>query len=293
MDPQYEAVQIEGDACLKTFHFECDSLKDDHGWHYHPELELTYIVRGGGTRFVGDSVLRYREGDMVLLGPNLPHCWIDDEQIPQTGVNELVVLQFKQHCLGEDFLDVPEAQPLRQLFRAALRGLHYAGDGADAIKVLMWSLLDKKGLERLTVLLQMLDALADTEAAKPLASEVYQIDNSEFHGGRMTRVVDYVRTNLTEEIKQTEVADSIGMSPQGFSRFFKATTGRTFVSFVNVMRIMEACKLLVNSDQDIIDIAFTCGYGNLSNFNRRFQELKQTTPREYRLSHSRLDSDAR
>lgn len=287
MDPQYEAVQLEGDACLKAFHFHCDSLKNDHGWHYHPELELTHIVRGQGTRFVGDSVLRYRAGDLVLLGANLPHCWIDDEH-GQGEINELVVLQFKADCLGAGFLDVPEAQPLQQLFSTALRGLRYTDDSAEATLQLMWQLLDKKGLGRLSVMLQLLEGLADAEDAIPLASEVYQIDNSQFHGGRMTRVVDYVRAHLADEIKQTDVADSIGMSPQGFSRFFKATTGRTFVSFVNVMRIMEACKLLVNTQQDIIDIAFTCGYGNLSNFNRRFQELKQTTPREYRALHVRL-----
>jgi transcriptional regulator GlxA family with amidase domain len=114
----------------------------------------------------------------------------------------------------------------------------------------------------------------------------------EFHGGRMTRIVDYVRDKLGEEIKQTDVAELVAMTPQGFSRFFRATTGRTFVSFVNVMRITQACKLLVNTRGDITDIAFECCYGNLSNFNRRFQELKHTTPRDYRAQHGRLEHSA-
>ena len=127
--------------------------------------------------------------------------------------------------------------------------------------------------------------------SQPLTSELYQIDTSEFHGGRMTRVVDYVTAHLGEEIKQTDVAQALGMNPQSFSRFFKTTTGRTFVSFVNVMRIMEACRLLVNTDQDITEIAYNSGYGNLSNFNRHFRDLKQTTPREYREMHRQLEAD--
>ena len=121
-----------------------------------------------------------------------------------------------------------------------------------------------------------------------LTSELYVNDTRDFHGGRMGKVMAYVKENLREDIKQSDVAELVAMTPQGFSRFFRATTGRTFVSFVNVMRIMEACRLLVNTDEDIIDIAFKCGYANLSNFNRRFAELKNTTPREYRAQHSRL-----
>ena len=106
---------------------------------------------------------------------------------------------------------------------------------------------------------------------------------------RLRRSILRVTANIAEEIKQADVAQALGMNPQSFSRFFKTTTGRTFVSFVNVMRIMEACRRLVSTDEDIIDIAFQCGYANLSNFNRRFSELKQTTPREYRNQHSKLN----
>ena len=130
--------------------------------------------------------------------------------------------------------------------------------------------------------------LCRSDEVETLTSKLFVNDTQDFHGGRIRKVLDYVKANLREDIKQSEVADIVAMTPQGFSRFFRATTGRTFVSFVNVMRIMEACRLLASTDEDIINIAFQCGYSNLSNFNRRFAELKQTTPSEYRLQHSRL-----
>ena len=233
--------------------------------------------------------MRFKEGDLVMLGAGLPHCWLDDMDVAQE--NELVVIQFKPDFLGEEFLAMPEALGLKKLFQRSLRGLHCTGPAADDIKKLMWEMVETSGLARLTRLLRALELLVPDDSSAPLTSGLYKIDTSEFHGGRMTRVMDYVTVNLGEEIKQTDVAQALGMNPQSFSRFFKATTGRTFVSFVNVMRIMEACRLLVNTDQEITEIAYNSGYGNLSNFNRHFRDLKQTTPRQYRELHAQLKAD--
>ena len=287
MDPRFETVQLDGDSSFRALHFKCDSLRKDHSWHYHPELELTQIVKGRGTQFVGDSVVRFKEGDLLMLGAGLPHCWVDDEGIGQE--NELVVIQFKTDFLSVDFLEMPEALGLKQLFQRSLRGLNCAGPAADKIKNLMWEMVETTGLARLNRLLRALELLVPEDSSQPLTSELYKIDTSEFHGGRMTRVVDYVTAHLGEEIKQTDVAQALGMNPQSFSRFFKTTSGRTFVSFVNVMRIMEACRLLVNTNQEITEIAYNSGYGNLSNFNRQFRELKQITPRQYRELHEQLE----
>ena len=286
MDPRFETVQLDGDSSFRALHFKCDSFRKDHSWHYHPEIELTLIVSGRGTQFVGDSVNRFKEGDLVMLGAGLPHCWLDDEGVGQE--NELVVIQFKPSLLSEEFLAMPEAIGLNHLFSRAQRGLSCAGPGADEVGKLMWEMVETSGLARFNRLLRALELLVVDESSEPLTSELYRIDTSEFHGGRMARVVDYVTENLLEEIKQTDVAQVLGMNPQSFSRFFKATTGRTFVSFVNLMRIMEACRLLVNTDQEITEIAYDSGYGNLSNFNRHFRDLKQTTPRQYRELHAQL-----
>ncbi|MDE0951193.1 MAG: AraC family transcriptional regulator [Halioglobus sp.] len=290
MDPQFEAVELEGDSVIKTFPVRCALLQENHGWHYHPECELTFVAKGQGTRFIGDSVQHYEPGDIVLAGPDLPHCWInDDRDNSDPDRNNLLVLQFRPDCLGSDFLNSPDALALQNLFDRAKRGLKFSGNSTGEVASAMARLQEQSGLSRLTTFLKLLDMLTQCTEVEALTSELYYSDKTEFHGGRIGNVIDYVKANLSKDIKQTEAANLVAMTPQGFSRFFRATTGRTFVSFVNVMRIMEACRLLVNTDYDIIDIAFECGYANLSNFNRRFSELKQTTPRDYRQQHNKRD----
>jgi AraC-like DNA-binding protein len=289
MDPQFETVELEGDSCFRTLHFHCDSLQKNHNWHYHPECELTYVLQGEGTRFVGDSVDHFKAGDLVMVGPNIPHCWTnDDVNNKASPKNELVVLQFMPTCLGEDFLNSPDAQALRDVFERAKRGLVISSEQSLVIGDKMLQLDQAKGLARLGGFIDIMDQISQLNEYQLLTSELYIADNSEFHSGRMKKVMDYIQTHLMDDIRQTEIAEQVSMTPQGFSRFFRSTTGRTFVSFVNIMRIMEACRLLVNSDNDITDIAFGCGYGNLSNFNRRFAELKHCTPSEYRKNHQQL-----
>jgi len=289
MDPQFEAVELEGDSVIKTFRRQCATLQSDHAWHYHPECELTYILKGEGTRFIGDNVQHFGPGDLVFAGPNLPHCWAnDDANNTDPNSNNLLVLQFKPDCLGPDFLISPDAQSLLQLIEYGKRGLKFSGPVVEEVGAALEKLQDESGLSRLTTFVHLLDLLVQTKEVEELTSELYVNDTRGFHGGRMGKIMAYVKENLRDDIKQSDVADLVSMTPQGFSRFFRTTTGRTFVSFVNVMRIMEACRLLVNTDDDIIDIAFQCGYANLSNFNRRFSELKQTTPRDYRNQHSKL-----
>lgn len=285
MNPQFETVELEGHSCFKTHHFSCGYLQDDHSWHYHPECELTYIVKGEGTRFIGDSVEHFSAGDLILIAPNIPHCWANNTKDEQ---NEIVTMQFLPTCLGAEFLKSPDAHVLIEMFQKAKRGILIHHEEANKIGQLILSLHRKEGLARLSGFIEILDLFSRSKEQHLLASELYAIDVSEFHSGRMRKVMEYIQANLVEEIRQTDIADLVHMTPQGFSRFFRSTTGRTFVSFVNIVRIMEACRLLVSSEEDITSIAFQCGYGNLSNFNRRFMEQKNCTPTEYRNNQSLL-----
>lgn len=291
MEPQYETVELEGDFGFKAWRFTCPSLEQDHGWHYHPEYELTYVVKSEGIRFVGDSIHHFEPGDLVLLGPNLPHCWQNDHvesDDPETC--DLIVAQFSRQSFGEYFLSLAEIRKINQLLERSDRGLHVYGKTALEVQKKFTGLVQQKHAMRLLTLLECLHLISISEETTALASDTFSMEKDEFHGKRVSKVVRYVRDHLDEDIKQPEIADMVGLTPQGFSRFFKAATGQTFVSFVNVVRITEACRILVNSDRDITDIAFSCGYSNLSNFNRRFMEFKQLTPRDYRAMHKKLES---
>jgi AraC-like DNA-binding protein len=197
-------------------------------------------------------------------------------------------MQFLPTCLGKDFLNSPDAHALIEMFQRAKRGLLIKNLESGAIGNLLIELHKKIGLPRLSGFIDILDLVCRNNDNELLASELYAIDVSEFHSGRMRKVMEYIQEHLVDEIRQTDIAELVHMTPRGFSRFFRSTTGRTFVSFVNIVRIMEACRLLVSSEDDITQIAFECGYGNLSNFNRRFMEQKHCTPSEYRNNHNLL-----
>ena len=151
MDPQFEAVELEGDTVIKTFPVHCALLQDNHSWHYHPECELTYIIKGEGTRFIGDNVQHFGPGDLIFCGPNLPHCWInDDKNSDDPARNQLLVLQFKPDCLGTEFLESPDAKPLKQLIKTGQRGMNISGQGADNIVAALQELQKSAGMSRLT-----------------------------------------------------------------------------------------------------------------------------------------------
>lgn len=178
MDPQFETILRDEGSSFRSIRFSCANFSDDHNWHYHPELELTWIMRSEGTRFVGDSIHHFRPGDLVLIGPDLPHCWHNDHIAKDDSDHpELAVLQFKLDCFGRDFLDLPEAQSICRLIDRSRTGLYVPGNTAKQVQRVMQALLLESGMDRLTSLLKILSVLADSKELKTLASPDYHIDN--------------------------------------------------------------------------------------------------------------------
>lgn len=285
MDPCFETVQADADSSFRGIHFSCRSFAEDHTWHYHPEFELTWIMRSAGTRFIGDSIQRFEPGDLVFVGPNLPHCWHNEARGPGKAEEpELVVVQFRPECFGSDFLDLPEARNIKQLFRSSKAGLHILGQTATRVSALMQQLLHEKKARRLICLLEILDELAESSDMRPLASADYHINNdiTESNRRRIEFVHRHVRNNLNRKINQAEIAKRVGLTPPAFSRFFRRATGQTFVGFVNLIRINEVCQLLMHDTLSITDIAMSCGYNNIANFNRQFLTFKGMSPSEFR-----------
>ena len=279
MKPKLESVRLDGNRSLKVMRYTCQAFQDDHGWHMHPEYELSLIIKGRGKRLLGDSIERFAPGDVVFVGPHVPHCWISDDHETE---NEMMVLQFGSPDLSNTLSHIPEAQALLPVLQEARRGLFYTDDAAQQLATALDATASHKGLSRLVEFMRLLEKLAELPVSQHLASALYSADNVQFHGGRMAKVMAYLKEHLANDIKQTDVAEHVHMTPQGFSRFFKATTGRTFVSFLHTMRITEACRLLLQDRRDIREIAIGCGYANISNFNRRFSEIKGCTPTDYR-----------
>jgi AraC-like DNA-binding protein len=249
-------------------------------WHFHPEIELTLIVRSRGRRFVGDSIEPYDDGDLVLLGPDLPHTWDSDPR--RKGPHEAVFCQFSASFLGPDFLRAPELAPVRRLLDRAARGLRFSGKTQKAAARRMEGMDRLQGLARLAALLEVLDLLARSRDVRPLSSREFVPALRRGDAGRIDRVCRFLNERCTGRITLAEAAAAAHLSIPAFSRSFRRKTGRTLVAYLNELRTGLACRELIESDRAVSEIAFDTGFNNLSNFNRRFLELKGRSPREFR-----------
>jgi AraC-like DNA-binding protein len=249
-------------------------------WHFHPEIELTYIVRSRGRRFVGDSIEPYDDGDLVLLGPNLPHTWASDPR--RAGRQEALFCQFSESFLGPDFLRAPELAPVRRLLDRAAHGLRFGGRTQKAVARRMEEMQRLQGLGRLAALLEVLDQLARSREQRPLSSREFVPALRPGDAGRIDRVCRILNERFTERVTLAEAAAAAHLSVPAFSRFFRRKTGRTLVAYLNELRTSLACRELIETERSVSDIAFDSGFNNLSNFNRRFLQLKGMSPRDFR-----------
>ncbi|MBW7893481.1 MAG: helix-turn-helix domain-containing protein [Opitutaceae bacterium] len=252
--------------------------------HFHPECELTLIEASHGLRFVGDSIERFEPGDLVLLGPNLPHYWNNPPE--WQGVAHSIVVQFKPDWLGPPGRTAPEFAGVARLLRRAERGLCFAGRPAEDAAARMRRLPALEALPRLLLLLETLHDLGEAEAGRPLASVGHAPVFSVADQGRLAKVLDYIDRNAAGVVRQTEAARRAGLSPAAFSRYFRRKLGHTFEEFVNEVRVGRICRALVDQpERTVAEIAFAAGYNNLANFNRQFRRRTGLPPRQYRQKH--------
>jgi AraC-like DNA-binding protein len=248
-------------------------------YHYHPEYEIMHVRDGHGRRLVGNSIVHFGPGDLVFLGPQVPHVWMS---APDSTRSEAIYVQFLPDFLGAEFFERPEMKSVRELMDLSLRGVVFG----PAVRKDVIGQLEKfdslNETERLLALLNILVRMSRDSAARPLGRGVPQARLNRGHEQRIDRVFQHLNQKLTEPISQAEVARSVGMSPATFSRLFRRTTGKCFMEVVNEMRIGQVCQRLTESSQTVAEIAFGCGYETLSHFNRQFRRFMKMTPRRYR-----------
>jgi len=245
-------------------------------WHFHHVYELNLIMKGEGRRFVGDSIAHYANGDLVLMSPELPHTWHGVEP------HESIGLQFSADFLGVGALEHPDWEHIHSLLGRSSRGLDFKGRTRDAVGKQILRLVGKKGVERLAGFLRLLDALAHSRECRPLCSREYVPVLRDDNERRIDKVCSYISGHYTGRITQPEAARIAGMSVSAFSHFFKTTMGRSFTDYVIELRVGHSCKLLIETEESVAEIAYQSGFNNLANFNRRFADLKQVSPKAYR-----------
>lgn len=255
------------------------------GWHFHPEYELTLFTESTGKRFIGDHTDNFGPGDLLLLGPHLPHYMRNDEIYYRNDPSlriRAIVIHFSKDFIGEKFFDIPEMVPVKKLLNNSLRGIHIYGETQKQIAPMMESLLHLNGYSRLMCLLNILQYIAHSDEQRLLSSLGYQNSFSHNDAERINSVFDYLLQRFTEEISLPAVASHIHMNTSAFCKFFKNRTGKTFSHILNEIRIGHACKLFIEEGLSVSQVCYSCGYNSLSYFNRKFKAITKYSPMEYR-----------
>jgi len=266
--------------------FHCEVVRGasyNATWHFHPECQLTLVLKSHGYRLVGDKLTALHAGDLVLLGSNVPHVWRQVHSAgPTRDAVHAIVIRFLETFLGGGFLEAPEMRSVLALLKRAKRGLCITGRTQSVVAAEMERLPRLSGLKRLAGLLSILAILAESEDLKPIASPGFgpALDRSDYD--RVERVIAFIDRHLDQGIDRGVLAREAHLSPGAFSRFFKARTGKTPSRYLNEARVGRACRLLAEANLKITEVALRSGFQNLANFNRRFRQIAQTTPKDYR-----------
>lgn len=237
-------------------------------WHYHPAIEIMYITRGIGTRFVGDCIEQYEEGDVCMIGPNLPHEWRNDDAYfdKESGLRATCIcLFFKREIFDPNFIRLPEMNNIRDLIERSRRGLKFTGKSKLEITRFIRSSVNDVGVRKVTNLLTLLELMATSTEYELLASVGFtnSVNSEDFE--RFNKVYKFLVKNFATSIRLEEVSTLVGLTPTAFCRYFKERTKKTFVEYLNEMRIGYSKKLLLENKMKISTISGEVGFPNLSN----------------------------
>ena len=257
-------------------------------WHFHPELEIVYVKHGSGKRHIGNHISYYSGGDLIFLGPNLPHYGFTDRL---SGVSTEIVVQMKEDFLGKSFFKLPEMQAIDQLFERSKAGISFYGNTKDEVGARLNSLFYMDQFDKLTEFLRILFILATSKEYNILnASGVTLIVQGQ-DTDRIDAIYKYVRDHFTGTIQLEEISSEVNMTVPSFCRYFKKVTNKTFTEFVNEFRIVHACKLLSEERHSISEVCFESGFNNFSHFNRLFKEKTGKSPNAYRKAVEKVVYD--
>ena len=257
-------------------------------WHFHPELELIYIHKGRGTRFIGNDVHRFEPGELFLFGSNLAHMWRCDPEYFQKDSKlkaEVTVIYFHHDFLGDKFFSTPELKPIESLLEKAKQGIKITGNTKVQVKELMAKLSAAKGLERIILLLTILEKIEKSKEKLFINSSYHSIKIERSETDRLNKIFRHISDNFQRKITLAEIASVANLSAKAFCRYFKSKTRKTFYDFLLEVRVTHACNLLLEKDMTIYEVCYDSGFNNISNFNRYFKKIMNKTPMEFKKEH--------
>ncbi|QGY47005.1 helix-turn-helix domain-containing protein [Maribellus comscasis] len=279
MEFVYEKIFVPNKHSFITRRLKMDP--DSEKIHSHKNYELNLITAGSGRRIVGNHISSYTSGDLVLLGPNISHCWEVLEHEKDVDP-ECVVTHFYENIISSDFFNIPELEDVVDLLKKAHSGILFKGPKTEKVAATLKRMVELKGLERYILLLKVFSLLLKIDDREYLALPSAMPNTYDKDREQIDKIYEYVFQNVQEGINLQDAAKLVYMEPSSFCRYFKKKTSQTFMEYVKSVRIGIAAKLLAETDKPVTHICYECGYNNLANFNHYFKVIMKKTPSEYR-----------
>jgi AraC-like DNA-binding protein len=257
----------------------------DFPMHCHEELELNFIMNAkGAKRVVGDHIDEIDDLELVLVGSNLPHVW-QTHKCKSKEIREITI-QFHKDLFDDKFLRRNQLSFIRNMLEKSARGIQFSTQTIEQIKPRLIILNQKQGFDSVLELLSILHDLSISRNMHTLSDATFSNAELSYNSRRIERSIEYMNANFQKPITLTEVAKLANMTDVSFSRFFRSRTGITFMDSLLEMRLGHASRLLIDTTQSVAEVAYNCGFNNISNFNRLFKKKKSCTPKEFRESYS-------
>ncbi|BFP39671.1 AraC family transcriptional regulator [Flavobacteriaceae bacterium GF1] len=277
--PTFEAIEPNFGNSFTYNKYDESSSKNHTIWHYHPEIELVYVNSGAGKRQIGSHVSYFRDGDLILIGSNLPHCGFMEKN---TGNKSQTVIHMKKNFLGNDFFGIPEMAKIQKLLDIAKSGIAFTGKTKTKIGEKMEVMEYQSDFQRLLSILNILNELGASDDYTVLNAEGFTMQSEVKDNDRINIVFNHVKNNFKDDISLDEMADMVSMTVPSFCRYFKKITNKTFTQFVNEYRLVHASKLLAEQPMSITEVCYESGFNNFSHFNKSFKAFTGQNPSEYR-----------
>ena len=261
-------------------------------WHYHPEVELLHIEQGSGTQFVGDSIQNFKEGDVLIIGANLPHYWRCDKayfENRQGLFAKATVIHFRENFWGDSFLKLPENRSLLNLMGKTRQGIRFRGETNEAIKKLLARMLTETGPSRIITLLQILTLGASASEFDLLSTMDYPSHFDEADTDRINQIYAYSIANFQRKITLEEIAAVANMSTNSFCRYFKVRSRKSYSQFLLELRVRHACKLLIEGSLSVGQVCYESGFNQFSGFNKYFKQITGKSPMQYQRTFEKAN----
>lgn len=263
--------------------FERRKQNFDFPLHYHEEMELNYISNASGARrVVGDHIEEIGDAELVLIGSNLPHVW-ETHKLGGKDIHE-VTIQFHKDLFDEKFLRRNQLRVIRDMFEKAKCGILFSKETTAIVGQRLVKLNKKHGFDSVLELMSILHDLSTSRDMRTLSDSTFSNAEFSYNSRRVEKVMEYINANFDKQVSLAEVAKIANMTEVSFSRFFKSRTGISFIDNLIDIRLGHASRKLIDTTETVAEVAYNCGFNNISNFNRIFKKKKGCTPKEFRVN---------